>query len=1852
MSSKEESKEQQASGKEQQQIAGTAADASPAATIVPATPPLPPTTTATTTTTTKPATVQQDRTTAANGMDHTSMTMDDPPPAVSPSTSTSTSSTTSTIGKKGTAATEKKNGALSRNTATKQDPADATKETPTKSITTTSASSKMKEEDQQEEKQGEKKEKEKKEETKKPLSKLELMRMKRLKAREDKKRALEKEREARERAASKPTTVASRKAAQKKAAAIRAAKQAEKILKESRKDISDELLFVRFSGYVWTCSRRGSSEFGKWHRRYMELHYREVRFLVKRGGTSAIPKSYPILKGTKIKSMKKVTNLPGHEEESFPSFEILIGGTSLRHWCAVPTVASLESWMHAMREFVPSVMSILRSTRMPSKSDRELEDQREHERREDAKHEELKKKIKEIFKIAKPNHSGVLLKKEFIEGMEMVKKNPATNKKITRDPVLKILLKPRLWLQSMMDLETTKENYVSFDEVLHFVRLIETRDDKRRTALEKLFNLIDRDSNGELDSSEIVDAVSDNPDVRIMMKDEEALLPLLNPATYEGAFAAMDLNHDGVVTIEEMMIFCDHYEERASTRMHNLRLFFKLVDIDNDGTLTKEEVLEAMTSNPEVRILVEEEPSLVPLLSPAHYRDAFAMMDTDGDGTISLQELFEFCGVREDKMASSLHEWRTLFDLAVTCETERTSGKRTGEESTITLRMLSLAIMTYKEAARAAQKSSIVRNLLKPSTFHRGATQFNHYAREYHHVLEVSPDEGGKEGESRAAFLVRGIVIGVRVKTKEGELGVVRFVDLPQGFESEDVWCGIELDRPHGTGDGMFQSQGESARCFVCLPNHGIFVRDPLSLHVVDDVEGKALDAVFEKPPSLPLSGFIDFCEEVCAHEEDGVHHHFVNGVETFPETKGGDGEDGEEEDNGDENNKSNQKKKRKKKKKKKAPEWHKHVHKNKWSGKNKSTMKHMLELRDQSSVLHKRYLFDKKKEERLLLAKERRRREALYSIEKAKMDAEKGAEDLKNAEALMSKEEKARAKAIRDREEELQKLLHKAHDHMLLRVPAVKGNELYCVECRRIQHEYKKKVSEIEEDDRRKVFDDRFSKAAENKKIDDEKWEADEEERRRQEDRRHGRFKECCKRDLKRFEIRKRMARKKKSEEQIIREIKKGEPNLFTGKKKKKKKTEAEGKEGKEGKEEKEGKEGKIEKEKEENKTIAATTTATTTTIKPSTASEERKRKKEEERLARPVDWWVRREEDDYGVSDADQGGGGGTKKSKKNHQQLLTWEEMEVRIQKRIQQDRDRFNIEWDATKLDRTKRFQEEKINSVARQREQEVATAQEEIIRKTFDDETERVRQMERDIRPSENKVLRREQANRQIYISTVGQMRTRSRMGRLLWQKTLRADGQTHTHQVYDAARQKSYIIKFIPCANESEVATIMDDVYLIKRVASDCPFLVDVDDCFYHSVTGLSGGYFIVVCIFECCVGGEARQAIINAEHGSRPMIHDGELLLWTTQTASAVGALHDHQFVHRNLKPENIFLTTNDEKAGIKVGDYPVTKTFEATLPEASTYVGAPRYLAPELLQQDFFPGVIAPPLDIWSLGCCVYYLASGKEICLREDGSFPKPLEEMLLAIPARFGTPLKDIIRQCLCLHPEERPSARQVARIADEELVAQENERQARHRNSKAIIDLFELIDEDQSGEIELDELLKATTSDRRVIRLLKKSERLRALLQPEKVRPFFEKMDANGDGVLTLDEMLNFGQRLHHEPTYEKELLNQVVQLFNLVDRTHKLYISKEEILECVQFRPDVVAIMEQHHKLALLLRPNTFEATFLELDTTHNGHVTLDELMEFVVQNHEQEEEREREKELERAKARAWRQVDRERRKR
>ena len=48
-----------------------------------------------------------------------------------------------------------------------------------------------------------------------------------------------------------------------------------------------------------------------------------------------------------------------------------------------------------------------------------------------------------------------------------------------------------------------------------------------------------------------------------------------------------------------------------------------------------------------------------------------------------------------------------------------------------------------------------------------------------------------------------------------------------------------------------------------------------------------------------------------------------------------------------------------------------------------------------------------------------------------------------------------------------------------------------------------------------------------------------------------------------------------------------------------------------------------------------------------------------------------------------------------------------------------------------------------------------------------------------------------------------------------------------------------YILKVVSCANEYEVTNVMDNTFLMKKIAHNCPYMVSIDDCFYHRVDWL-----------------------------------------------------------------------------------------------------------------------------------------------------------------------------------------------------------------------------------------------------------------------------------------------------------------------------------------------------------------------------------------------------------------------------
>ena len=57
---------------------------------------------------------------------------------------------------------------------------------------------------------------------------------------------------------------------------------------------------------------------------------------------------------------------------------------------------------------------------------------------------------------------------------------------------------------------------------------------------------------------------------------------------------------------------------------------------------------------------------------------------------------------------------------------------------------------------------------------------------------------------------------------------------------------------------------------------------------------------------------------------------------------------------------------------------------------------------------------------------------------------------------------------------------------------------------------------------------------------------------------------------------------------------------------------------------------------------------------------------------------------------------------------------------------------------------------------------------------------------------------------------------------------------------------------------------------------------------------------------------------------------------------------LHDRRILHRDIKSQNVFLTSSGL---VKLGDFGVAKVLNTSESRAETFVGAPFYLPPEII-------------------------------------------------------------------------------------------------------------------------------------------------------------------------------------------------------------------------------------------------------------------------------------------------------------
>jgi hypothetical protein len=103
------------------------------------------------------------------------------------------------------------------------------------------------------------------------------------------------------------------------------------------------------------------------------------------------------------------------------------------------------------------------------------------------------------------------------------------------------------------------------------------------------------------------------------------------------------------------------------------------------------------------------------------------------------------------------------------------------------------------------------------------------------------------------------------------------------------------------------------------------------------------------------------------------------------------------------------------------------------------------------------------------------------------------------------------------------------------------------------------------------------------------------------------------------------------------------------------------------------------------------------------------------------------------------------------------------------------------------------------------------------------------------------------------------------------------------------------------------------------------------------------------------------------------------ELLPIVDQLAAGLEAAHAVGVVHRDLKPQNVFLAGSGDAIRVKLLDFGVARLLEGSeLTRSAMLLGSPGYLAPEQAAQEL--GEVGPRADVFALGTIIYRALTGQ--------------------------------------------------------------------------------------------------------------------------------------------------------------------------------------------------------------------------------------------------------------------------------
>ena len=168
--------------------------------------------------------------------------------------------------------------------------------------------------------------------------------------------------------------------------------------------------------------------------------------------------------------------------------------------------------------------------------------------------------------------------------------------------------------------------------------------------------------------------------------------------------------------------------------------------------------------------------------------------------------------------------------------------------------------------------------------------------------------------------------------------------------------------------------------------------------------------------------------------------------------------------------------------------------------------------------------------------------------------------------------------------------------------------------------------------------------------------------------------------------------------------------------------------------------------------------------------------------------------------------------------------------------------------------------------------------------------------------------------------------------------------------------------------------------------------------------------YYLVL---EYCPGGSLSEYLSKT-----PKLRESQAAYIFKQMVEAINYCHQHGVAHRDLKPQNILITSFPD---IKLSDFGLCGYMRNDT-KLKTFCGSPCYSAPECLQGVQYDGHLS---DVWSMGVILFEMTTGTYPW--HVNNMPRMVQEILRAqftIPKDTSPALAELIRGLLRVRPLDR------------------------------------------------------------------------------------------------------------------------------------------------------------------------------------------------------------------------------------